>query len=99
MAWLRCKHPAAPIPLLECWYVANSTSVGAIPLLLFSSNEGTEPAHIPVQREKMLARFWLRPAGIARSTGFSPRELRSIQSIVIANHRNLMEAWDDFFAD
>jgi len=65
----------------------------------FFSNEGMEPAHIHVHREKMLAKFWLRPVGIARSTGFSPRELRSIQSIVIANHQNLMEAWDDFFAD
>jgi len=65
----------------------------------FFSNEGTEPAHIHVQPEKMLAKFWLRPEGIARSTGFSARELRSIQSIVIANQQTLMEAWDDFFAD
>jgi hypothetical protein len=29
--------------------------------LFFFSNEGEEPPHIHVQRERMLAKFWLGP--------------------------------------
>ncbi len=67
--------------------------------LFFFSNEGTEPPHIHVQRERMLAKFWLTPVGLARSTGFSPRELRRIQSLVVENAAALQEAWDEHFAD
>ena len=41
----------------------------------FFSNENGEPAHIHVQRERALAKFWLRPVALASSTGFSAAEL------------------------
>ena len=47
----------------------------------------------------MLAKFWLDSVVLARSTGFSPRELRLIQGIVIENKTTLQEAWHEFFAD
>ena len=65
--------------------------------VFFFSNEGEEPAHVHVQREKMLAKFWLQPVSIARSTGFSAHELRAIQSILIENQEILLEAWHEFF--
>jgi hypothetical protein len=47
----------------------------------------------------MLAKFWLKPVSLARSTGFSPQELRRIQSLVVENAAALQEAWDEHFAD
>jgi hypothetical protein len=47
----------------------------------------------------MLAKFWLSPIGLAKSTGFSPRELRAIQGIVSENAAALREAWDEYFSD
>ena len=44
----------------------------------FYSNENGEPAHIHIQREKMLAKFWLKPVALASSTRFPPKELRNI---------------------
>jgi hypothetical protein len=67
--------------------------------LFFFSNEGTEPPHVHVQRDRMLAKFWLKPVSLARSTGFSPQELRRIQSLVVENAAALQEAWDEHFAD
>lgn len=67
--------------------------------LFFFSNETGEPRHVHVQRERMLAKFWLDPIGLARSTGFSPRELRRIESLVADNAAALREAWDEHFAD
>jgi hypothetical protein len=67
--------------------------------LFFFSNEAGEPAHVHVQRERFLAKFWLDPVSLARSTGFSPRELRRIQTLVTENQPRLLEAWHEFFAD
>ena len=65
----------------------------------FFSNEVGEPAHVHIQRERMLAKFWLSPVRLARSTGFSPRELRRIQTLVAENQPRLLEAWHEYFAD
>jgi hypothetical protein len=67
--------------------------------LFFFSNEAGEPPHVHVQRERMLAKFWLEPVSLARSTGFSPGELRRIQTIVTANMNVLLEAWHEYFTD
>ena len=65
--------------------------------LFFFSNEAGEPPHVHVQRERMLAKFWLEPVGLARSTGFSPPELRRIQTIVIENMNAILEGWNEYF--
>lgn len=65
----------------------------------FFSNEAGEAVHIHVQRERMLAKFWLDPVQVARSTGFSPRELRRIESIIAKSRTLLLEAWNEYFAN
>jgi hypothetical protein len=67
--------------------------------LFFFSNEAGEPPHVHVQREQLLAKFWLEPVGLARSTGFSPPELRKIQTIVTENLNAILEAWNEYFTD
>jgi hypothetical protein len=47
----------------------------------------------------MLAKFWLAPVLLARSTGFPPQELRRIERIVAESERALLEAWNEYFAD
>jgi hypothetical protein len=64
----------------------------------FYSNEQGEPAHIHVQRDRMLAKFWLNPVSIAGSTRFSPRALRKIEKLVIENRDTLMESWNEYFS-
>ena len=43
--------------------------------LFFYANENGEPHHIHVQRERMLAKFWLVPVSLAGSSGFPAQEL------------------------
>lgn len=64
----------------------------------FYSNEQGEPAHIHVQRDRMLAKFWLNPVLIAGSTRFSPRDLRKIEELVVENRDTLMESWNEYFS-
>ena len=66
--------------------------------LFFFSNEGAEPAHIHVQRDRKLAKFWLAPVSLAGSTGFSPRELRKVEVMVSENRERLLEAWNEYFS-
>jgi len=63
----------------------------------YYSNEQGEPAHIHVQRDRMLAKFWLKPVSLAGSTRFSPRDLRQIERLVVENRETLMERWDEYF--
>ena len=64
----------------------------------FYSNERGEPAHIHVQRDRILAKFWLVPVILASSTRFTPRELRKIESMVIENREIFIEAWNEHFS-
>ena len=64
----------------------------------FYSNEQGEPAHIHVQRDRMLAKFWLDPVSLAGSTRFSARDLRKVEGLVVENKDLLMERWNEYFS-
>lgn len=63
----------------------------------FYSNENGEPPHIHIQRERALAKFWLKPVSLASSTRFPPKEIRDLQKLVETNKRELLEAWNEYF--
>lgn len=63
----------------------------------FFGNEGDEPPHVHVQRERKLAKFWLDPVSLSRSSGFAAHELRQIEAIVVENRERFVEAWNEFF--
>jgi hypothetical protein len=65
--------------------------------VFFFSNEALEPAHVHMQREKSLAKFWLEPISLAYATGFPARELRRMEQLVTENQEAWIEAWDEFF--
>lgn len=65
--------------------------------LFFFSNESGEPAHIHIQRESKLAKYWLKPVVLAKSVGFSSSELRKLEKVVSNNRLVLLEAWNEYF--
>ncbi len=63
----------------------------------FVSQDSTEPPHVHVEREKMVAKFWLDPVALERTGGFRSHELTAIARLV-EEHRNLfMERWNEHF--
>lgn len=64
----------------------------------FYANENNEPAHIHIQHERALAKFWHRPVAYARSTGFSAHEISKLNKLVEDNQQTLLEAWNEFFS-
>lgn len=64
----------------------------------FYANEGSEPPHVHVQRDKALAKVWLAPVEIASSTGFTAKDLRTLLRLVDKETHRFVEAWHEFFA-
>jgi len=63
----------------------------------FYSNEFGEPPHIHIERDRSVAKFWLSPVSLAKSTRFSSIEIRKMQALVIEHRQTLLEAWDEYF--
>jgi hypothetical protein len=64
--------------------------------LFFTSNDRQEPAHIHVERDGMVAKFWLKPLRLAKSDRFAAHELGKMERIIEARHDEIMEAWNEF---
>jgi uncharacterized protein DUF4160 len=65
--------------------------------LYFYSHDLSEPPHIHVDRDEQSAKFWLSPVSLARNLGFSPRELRTIERIILEHEQQLLEVWYEHF--
>ena len=65
----------------------------------FYSHEPNEPPHIHIDRDNLTAKFWLQPVSLAQNIGFPAKELRKLQSMVIENQTQLLEAWYEYFGD
>ena len=61
----------------------------------FYSMEGAEPAHIHVEHDAEVAKFWLEPVRLASSRRFKARELTRLQSIVTERRIEFLEAWHE----
>jgi len=63
----------------------------------FYSLEGTEPAHIHVERGDDVAKFWLDPVELAESHGFRAHEVNRLRALVIEHRQSFVEAWNAHF--
>ncbi len=63
----------------------------------FYSGDVGEPRHVHVDAGDASAKFWLEPVGLHYNIGFSARELRVIETIVVAHRDEFVEAWNAFF--
>lgn len=72
--------------------------IGAYRLFFFAGDRH-EPAHIHVERDDNLAKFWLDPVRLQSSGGFTRNEIAKIQKIVIEHQQLLQEAWYAYFSN
>jgi hypothetical protein len=66
--------------------------------LFFVSQDSPEPPHVHVQREKMVAKFWLGPVVLEKAGGFRPHELTAIGKLVEEHRSFLLERWNEHFS-
>lgn len=63
----------------------------------FYSGDLGEPRHVHVDAGASTAKFWLAPVSLHYNIGFSARELRAIERIVLNHRQSFVEAWDAYF--
>lgn len=63
----------------------------------FYASDRDEPAHIHVEREDSVAKFWLDPVRLQSSGGLSRVDISRIEKLVSKHQPELMEAWNEYF--
>ena len=61
----------------------------------FYSFDCNERAHVHIQRERMVCKFWIQPVALSRNQGFAPKELNIIRGIIVKNRDKITEAWNE----
>jgi hypothetical protein len=82
--------------LVECLLMPTVLRTGPY-RFYFYSHEPNEPPHIHIDRDNLSAKFWLEPVDLARNMGFSAKELRRLQLLVMERQTELLEAWNGYF--
>ena len=65
----------------------------------FYASDRDEPAHVHVERDDNVAKFWLDPVRLQSSGGFSRVEIAKIARIMIDRRLELLEAWNEYFGN
>jgi hypothetical protein len=63
----------------------------------FFSNETKEPVHIHVESDDKYAKFWIDPVHLAKSVGYSAKELRELRNLVVENADVFKRSWNEYF--
>ena len=63
----------------------------------FVSVDRSEPPHVHVRRDNMVAKFWLEPLALDRAGGFSRVELNALARIVEEHREQFVRSWYEFF--
>ena len=63
----------------------------------FVSLDYDEPPHVHVQRQGMVAKFWLDPVILEKAGGSRSYELSRIGKLVQQERDFLLERWHEFF--
>lgn len=63
----------------------------------FYAGDQDEPPHVHVERDDGEAKFWIDPVRLQRSRGFAADEINKIETLVVENHQQLLDRWNEFF--
>ncbi|RME75203.1 MAG: DUF4160 domain-containing protein [Chloroflexi bacterium] len=63
----------------------------------FVSIDSGEPPHVHIQRDNIIAKFWLEPVSLAKGGGFKAHELNQLARLVEAHRKEFLEKWNEFF--
>jgi hypothetical protein len=65
----------------------------------FCSGDREEPAHVHVERDVNVAKFWLDPVRLVGSGGFRSAEIGRMQRLVEEHREELLRRWNELFND
>ena len=65
----------------------------------FYAGDREEPIHVHVERDDSIAKFWIEPIRLQRSSGFRSADLRRIRKIIEEKQDDIVEFWNEYFND
>lgn len=65
----------------------------------FYAGDRDEPIHVHVERDDSIAKFWIEPIRLQRSSGFRSADLRRIRKIIEEKQYDIVEFWNEYFND
>lgn len=65
----------------------------------FYAGDRDEPIHVHVERDDSIAKFWIEPIRLQRSSGFRSTDLRRIRRIIEEKQDDIVEFWNEYFND
>ena len=65
----------------------------------FYAGDREEPAHVYVERDINVAKFWPDPVRLAKSGGFRRGEPERVRRLIEEHQTELLRGWDEFFND
>ena len=65
----------------------------------FYAGDKDEPAHVHIEREDRVAKFWLDSVRIHNDGGFSANEINRLLELVEQERETLLRAWNEYFGD
>lgn len=66
--------------------------------LFFYADEGFEPAHVHVEYQGAVSKFWLNPVQFAGTMGMKSREISKASLLVKKHEKLILEKWNEFFS-
>lgn len=68
-------------------------------VFLFYSQEGNEPPHIHVRKDRKELKVWLEDITVARNRRCTEREINSILQVTSKNRDDFLERWHEHFGN
>ena len=65
----------------------------------FYAGDRDEPIHVHVERDDSIAKFWIEPIRLQRSSGFRSTDLSRIRRIIVEKQDDIVEFWNEYFND
>ncbi|MDP2793168.1 MAG: DUF4160 domain-containing protein [Sulfurisoma sp.] len=72
--------------------------IGPYRFFFYAGDRG-EPVHVHVERDSMVAKFWLSPVRLHHSKGFGRPELNRIRGLIEENRQRIEEEWYAYFGN
>ncbi len=66
--------------------------------LFFYADEGFEPAHVHIEFQGGIAKFWLNPVSLANNFGLNGAEVRRAALLAEKHAALIQEKWNEFFS-
>lgn len=65
----------------------------------FFAGDKNEKAHVHIEKDNKIAKFWLNPVRLENSGRFNRYEINYLFKVVVEYNEHLIRSWNEYFND